>query len=83
LSSTTLRSGRKGQFSIRPNDQFRICFKWEAKGPIHVEITDYPKGEKKLPPIHPGKILLEDMRNEEISIDNRRGRSAYRRTASA
>ena len=27
------------------------------------------KGEKKLPPIHPGRILLEDMRDEEISIN--------------
>ena len=32
---------RKGQFSIRINDQYRICFNWEAKGPINVEITDY------------------------------------------
>lgn len=30
----------KGQFSIRINDQYRICFKWKAKGPIDVEITD-------------------------------------------
>ena len=37
----TLRGSRKGQFSIRINDQFRICFKWEAKGPTDVEITDY------------------------------------------
>ena len=36
-----LRGARKGQFSIRINDQFRICFKWEAKGPADVEITDY------------------------------------------
>ena len=32
---------RKGQFSIRIDDQYRICFKWEAKGPTDVEITDY------------------------------------------
>ncbi len=32
---------RKGQFSIRINDQYRICFNWEAKGPTNVEITDY------------------------------------------
>ena len=36
-----LRGGRKGQFSIRINDQYRICFKWGAKGPINVEITDH------------------------------------------
>ena len=37
----SLIGDRKGQFSIRINDQYRICFKWEAKGPSDVEITDY------------------------------------------
>ena len=36
-----LIGNRKGQFSIRINDQYRICFNWEAKGPTDVEITDY------------------------------------------
>ena len=36
-----LTGNRKGQFSIRINDQYRICFNWEAKGPTDVEITDY------------------------------------------
>ena len=36
-----LSGDRKGQFSIRINDQYRICFKWGAKGPTDVEITDY------------------------------------------
>jgi proteic killer suppression protein len=36
-----LSGSRKGQFSIRVNDQYRICFTWEAKGPTDVEITDY------------------------------------------
>jgi proteic killer suppression protein len=36
-----LTGDRKGQFSIRINDQYRICFNWEAKGPTDVEITDY------------------------------------------
>ena len=36
-----LIGGRKGQFSIRINDQYRICFNWKAKGPTDVEITDY------------------------------------------
>jgi proteic killer suppression protein len=36
-----LSGSRKGQFSIRINDQFRICFKWKAKGPTDVEIVDY------------------------------------------
>ena len=36
-----LSKNRKGQFSIRINDQFRICFKWTETGPVDVEITDY------------------------------------------
>ena len=38
-----LKGDRKGQFSIRINDQWRICFEWPrvSKGPINVEITDY------------------------------------------
>lgn len=36
-----LGGGRKGRFSIRINDQYRICFIWGAKGPTDVEITDY------------------------------------------
>jgi toxin HigB-1 len=37
----SLSGSRKGEFSIRINDQYRICFKWEEKGPTDVEITDY------------------------------------------
>ena len=36
-----LSGDRKGQHSIRINDQFRICFHWTAEGPTDVEITDY------------------------------------------
>jgi toxin HigB-1 len=36
-----LKGDRKGQHSIRINDQFRICFKWTAAGPTDVEIVDY------------------------------------------
>ena len=32
---------RKGQHSIRINDQYRICFTWRESGPEKVEITDY------------------------------------------
>ncbi len=32
---------RKGQHSIRINDQFRLCFVWTAEGPAEVEIVDY------------------------------------------
>ena len=36
-----LRGDRKGQHSIRINDQFRICFRWADGGPSDVEIVDY------------------------------------------
>lgn len=36
-----LRGERKGRHSIRINDQWRICFRWEADGAALVEIVDY------------------------------------------
>ena len=36
-----LQGNRKGQHSIRVNDQWRICLTWTPAGPIDVEITDY------------------------------------------
>jgi proteic killer suppression protein len=36
-----LRGARQGQHSIRINDQYRICFRWEAGDAQEVEITDY------------------------------------------
>ncbi|MBV9181933.1 MAG: type II toxin-antitoxin system RelE/ParE family toxin [Acidobacteria bacterium] len=38
-----LKGARKGQYSIRINDQWRICFEWlgGAPGPSNVEIIDY------------------------------------------
>lgn len=38
-----LKGDRKGQYSIRINDQWRVCFEWPGKssGPTNVEIVDY------------------------------------------
>lgn len=38
-----LKGDRKGQYSIRINDQWRICFEWpdQSLGPVNVEIVDY------------------------------------------
>ncbi len=36
-----LTGDRKGQHSIRINDQYRICFVWLDQGPDQVEIVDY------------------------------------------
>jgi proteic killer suppression protein len=37
-----LKGNRKGRYSIRINDQWRICFEWPkgTPGPVHVEIVD-------------------------------------------
>jgi proteic killer suppression protein len=35
------KGNRKGQHSIRINEQWRVCFRWEADGPHEVEIIDY------------------------------------------
>lgn len=36
-----LRGDRAGQYSIRVNDQWRICFTWKDGRAYHVELTDY------------------------------------------
>jgi proteic killer suppression protein len=36
-----LGGDRKGQYSIRINNQYRICFFWTEQGPDQVEIVDY------------------------------------------
>ncbi len=36
-----LSGKRKGQYSIRINEQYRICFVWSDDGPLGVEIVDY------------------------------------------
>ena len=36
-----LKGNRAGQYSIRVNDQFRVCFVWSDSGLVDVEIVDY------------------------------------------
>ena len=36
-----LKGKRSGQYSIRVNDQYRICFRWSPSGAADVEIVDY------------------------------------------
>ena len=36
-----LKNDRKGQHSIRINDQWRVCFRWTVNGPKDIEIVDY------------------------------------------
>jgi hypothetical protein len=48
-----LSGDRKGQYSVRINDQFRICFRWEADGAYDVEIVDYHDKEGAKPDAYP------------------------------
>lgn len=36
-----LRGNRSGQYSIRINSQYRLCFNWTKDGPRNVEVVDY------------------------------------------
>jgi len=36
-----LSGDRRGRYSIRINDQYRLCFRWTDRGPTEVEIVDY------------------------------------------
>ena len=39
-----LVGNRSGQYSIRINVRYRICFRWADQGPVDVKIVDYHKG---------------------------------------
>jgi proteic killer suppression protein len=41
LRLEALKGDRKGQHSIRINDQYRICFEWQDGDAVNVEIVDY------------------------------------------
>ena len=36
-----LKGDRRGQYSVRINNQYRICFRWTEAGPVDVEVVDY------------------------------------------
>jgi proteic killer suppression protein len=36
-----LKGKRQGQYSLRINDQYRVCFKWEEENAVDIEIVDY------------------------------------------
>ena len=42
-----LRASRAGQWSIRINAQWRVCFRWALDGPHDVEIADYHGGRRR------------------------------------
>ncbi|MCI0548287.1 MAG: type II toxin-antitoxin system RelE/ParE family toxin [Candidatus Rokubacteria bacterium] len=42
-----LRGDRAGQWSIRVNAQWRVCFRWAPDGPHEVEMVDYHGGQRR------------------------------------
>jgi proteic killer suppression protein len=40
-SPPALKGDRAGQYSVRVNDQYRVCFRWKGGHAFEVEITDY------------------------------------------
>ena len=51
------KGDRAGQHSIRFNDQWRICFVWTDAGPGRWRTLTTAD---KVPPVHPGEVLMED-----------------------
>jgi plasmid maintenance system antidote protein VapI len=52
-----LQGDRKGQYSVRINDQWRICFVWEDGAQM---MSNSSTTTDLLDPIHPGEVLMED-----------------------
>jgi antitoxin HigA-1 len=66
-----LGGDRAGQYSIRINDRWRICFEWPDGDlePSNIEIVDYYRGRPKVarPAIHPGEVLAGELAALEMS----------------
>jgi len=66
----TLLGDRKGQYSIRTNDQWWTCFRWPggSLGPSSVEIVDYYwESHMAVTGIHPGEHLAEELQALDMS----------------
>jgi addiction module HigA family antidote len=58
-----LSGNRAGQYSIRVNDQWRICFTWSTAGPEMSNSSTTTREEKPMAdfaPTHPGEILMTE-----------------------
>ena len=55
-----MSSCRAGQYSIRINDRWRICFLWREGGPSDVEVSSITTNPQWLPNPTPGEILLQE-----------------------
>jgi antitoxin HigA-1 len=58
-----LVGSRAGQYSVRVNDQWRLCFTWSTAGPATSNSSTTTRKEKPMAdfaPTHPGEILLTE-----------------------
>ena len=76
-----LAGDRAGQYSIRINERWRVCFVWRDGDVYDVEIVDDHEEnavmqEDRLPPIHPGEVLREEflkpmqLSQNRLALDN-------------
>ena len=75
-----LSGDRAGQYSIRINDQWRICFVWagrrRARGrDLRLPLKGVTMSDEKLAPVHPGEVLLEEFLRPLGLSQNRLGLS--------
>ena len=77
LRLEALRGNRRGQFIIRINFQYRICFKYFKRDAYAIEIADLPPGrtcmpgskKKRLKLIHPGEVLQEVLDEAGLTVN--------------
>jgi addiction module HigA family antidote len=70
-----LKEDRAGQYAIRINDQYRVCFSWTSEGADKIEITDYHWMRQTMRDypanfpiaVHPGDILQEMLDEKGVS----------------
>lgn len=63
-----LSGDRQGQYSIRINDQYRVCFEWTQTGPSDVEIAHYQRMEEVIENYGLAKMMDEVADAEQISV---------------
>jgi addiction module HigA family antidote len=65
-----LKGERKSQWAMSVNARRRICFEFRKGDAYEVEIVDYHKGQKVMPPaVHPGRLLKRELTARELSAN--------------
>jgi addiction module HigA family antidote len=70
-----LKGDRAGQHSIRINDERRSCLNWREGNAYDIEIVDHHEEgrvtaqRKRLPPVHPGELLGDELHEIGVSLN--------------